>query len=259
MPETNAQTLIFNAYCDIGVYTSGETMSAAKAQDGLRRLNMMMGGLSLQPLTIPVPARDVFDLEEERGGPDDPYTIGIGGDFNVTRPASLQGAGILLPNAEDENQAVEVPRAVITDDGWQQIRVKGLRSSQFTAVYYQPTYEDNFGSINLWPVPNTDVNQLVLYRLVQLTSFETLTTYYFLPPGCEEVLEYNLARRLLSPNGIGDETIVSDVIDMARTSLATFKRGNVKLTDIATDPALTQYPAGGYNIITGTGGGGTGV
>jgi hypothetical protein len=331
MPATTAETIIETAFDTVGILAPGESVAPANAQGALRRLNLMMSGLRLQPLTQPVVSREVFSLTSNVGV----YTIGPGGDFDTTRPTSLSGAGILL-NSEgspvsvslltrigatatataiahgaatgqnvtirgadqadyngtfpitvtsidtftylidatvttpatgtitaafesinsDATSVTEVSRAVLTDDAWQAIPIKSLTAAQFTNVYYNPTYAADLGTINLWPIPNTSVNSLVLYRLQPLTSFQNLTTEYFLPDGCEEALMYNLAKRLIGgPYGVVDPATVELVTDMARDTLATFKRGNVKLSDLATDPALTANPRGGYNIVTGTGGG----
>jgi hypothetical protein len=83
-----------------------------------------------------------------------------------------------------------------------------------------------------------------------------LTGTGFLPPGATEAIEYNLARRLLPVYATVDPATADEVREMARTTLATYKRANLKLVDIPTDPALVQQPAGGYNIVTGGGGGG---
>lgn len=252
MPATTALQLVTNAFETIGRYAPGQSITASDAQNGLRRLNLMMGALQLQPLTQPVNTRVELDLTANKGGPSDPYTIGDGGDFDTTRPPALSGAGILLVGA---TQNVEVPRALLTDDAWQAIQIKELAATQFTDVYYNPTYSDDLGTINLWPVPSISTNKLVLYWLQPLAQFADLDTEYFLPPGCEEALEYNLARRLLTPYGVTDAATVAEVTELARLSLGTFKRGNTKLSDLATDPALVRDPAGGYNILTGTGGG----
>jgi hypothetical protein len=171
-------------------------------------------------------------------------------------PASPATGAITASFESNDASVVEVPRAMFTDDAWQQVRIKALQSAQFIGVYYNPTFTAGLGTINLWPIPNVSTNALVLYQLAPLSTFATLTAEYELPPGCEEALEYNLARRLLTPYGITDQGVVSDVLDLAKSSLATFKRGNLKLSDLATDPALTRNPRGTYNILTGSGTGG---
>lgn len=327
MPATTALEILTGAFETLGVTAPGETISTAMTTDALRRLNLMMSSLRLQPLTQPVQSREVFPLTADLGV----YTIGPGGDFDTTRPTALLGAAILLNSQgtpvaitsitrtgnvatvtitshgassgqnvtidgavpadyngtfpitvtgvntftyivdgdvttpatgtktasfeSDATDVIEVPRALMTDDAWKALQIKSLTGVQFTNVYYNPTWAADLGTINLWPIPNTQVNSLVIYRLMPLTSFATTAISYYLPDGCAEALEYNLARRLMTPYGVVDQGIVSDVLDMARTTLANFKRGSAKLTDLPTDPALTQSRSGGYNINSGTGGG----
>lgn len=327
MPAVTAETIIEGAFEAMGIFTQGESITADASNGALRKLNLMMGALRLQPLSQPVVGREVFSLTADVGV----YTIGPGGDFDTTRPTRLSGAAILLNSQgtpvsvssltrsgnvatataashgastgqnvtirgatpadyngtfpvtvtgastftylvdgtvttpatgtitaaveSDATDVVEVPRALLTDDGWSSVRIKSLTSAQFTDVYYNPTYSADRGTIHLWPIPNTAINSLVLYRLQPLTSFSSLTISYDLPDGCQEALEYNLARRLIGgPYGIVDDFTVSNIIELARESLATFKRANTKLSDLPTD-ALTHSKRGGYNIVTGTGGG----
>lgn len=252
---TTAEAIITSAFDAVGIYAPGESLTADDANGALARLNLLMGTLRLQPLTQGVVSREEFDLVADKGGPDDPYTIGSGGDFDTDRPISLEGASILLVQP-DPSYNVEVPRAVLTDDGWQAIQIKTLSATQFTDVYYNPTFRTSgLGTINLWPVPNVTTNKLVLYMLQTLRAFSTLTTQYYLPPGCADMLQYQLARRLLTPYGVTDPATVSDIKELANSTMGVFKRANAKLTDLPTDPALTRDPQGGYNILTGTGGG----
>lgn len=165
-------------------------------------------------------------------------------------PTSPATGTITAAFESEDDDVTEVPRAVITDAAWQAIRVKALRSAQFTDVYYNPTFSGGLGTIHLWPIPNVETNALVLYLQQQIAAFANLTTQYYLPPGCDEAIVYNLARRQARPYG---KPLNEDIVDMARMSLATFKRSNVKLVDLSTDPALTHDPSGYYNIVSGTG------
>lgn len=252
---TTAQTIINSAFGAFGSFAPGETVDSTNSTAALARLNLMMSSLRLQPLSQPVIAREEFDLEADKGGPSDPYTIGPGGDFDTTKPVRLDGAAILLVQPSP-SQNIEVPRAVLTDDAWQAIQIKELSSSLFTNVYFNPTWStQGLGTINLWPVPNTSTNKLVIYRPEFLSSFTNLSTQYYLPPGLEEALVYQLALRLLTPYGVVDPQVRADIGQLASWTLRNYKRGNVDLSDRPTDPALTRDPAGGYNILTGTGGG----
>jgi hypothetical protein len=152
-------------------------------------------------------------------------------------------------------QPVEIPRMVITDDSYQSIQIKSLPNSQFTTVYYNPTFP--LGTIFLWPKPNTAVNQLVLYLPLEFDGFADYTTNYDYPdrPGYTEAMEYNLAIRIAAPFGrkLAD---YPDVVALARESLGNIKRANNRLLDVPTDArVLTSSMRGGYNINSDSQGG----
>lgn len=241
-----AVSLITRALKTIGVLAAGDTPGGYMITDSFLDLNEMMGSLAIQPQTIPVVTREVFTLTAGRGGTTDPYTIGPGGDFNTSRPADIESAGLLLNSS---TPAVEVPRAVLTDEAYQAIAIKDLASSLFTSVYYSQTFASGLGEINLWPVPNIATNSLVLYRSEQLSTFTNLTATYYVPNGYAEMLRYQLAVRL----AMVFQKPVSDGLErMAALSLANVKRANNKIFDLTTDPALTSNQRYGYNILTGS-------
>ncbi len=174
------------------------------------------------------------------------FTYLFGG--SVTSPAM----GTMTASFESTGDSVsEVPRSVLTDAAWEAIQIKSMTSAQFTCVYYNPTFAEGLGTINLWPIPNVATNSLVLYRPMQLAPFANQTTRYELPDGLDEAIQYNLARRLLAPYGKTNAFLAAEIRDMAATSLGTFKRGNVKMADLPQDPATTHSPDGYYNILTG--------
>lgn len=239
-----ALDIITDAMQEIGVIGAGETPNSNDAALGLSRLNLMLGGWVIQPQTIPVIRREVFDIVSGTST----YTIGDGGDFDTTRPSMLTGAGLLLNSS---SPPVEIPRGLLTNDGYESIQVKTLTSPLFTNVYYNPTFATGgLGTIFLWPVPTDADNQLVIYRPDQISTFDDLTSDYQLPPGCQEAMLYNLAVRLAKPFG---RPVDQELRTMARTTLATFKRGNTKMSDLLNDAAMLgtgelQY---GYNINVG--------
>ncbi len=157
-----------------------------------------------------------------------------------------------LTAAAIDGQPVEIPRPVITDSGYAAIQLKNLPNGQFTSVYYNPTFP--FGQIFLWPRPNTEVNQLVLYLNTTFSQFATLHRAYDWPslPGYAEMLRYQLNKRLLSPFG---GALTQDLNDMADLTLGLVKRANNRLNDWPSDASvLVRNPRGGYNIQTDTGG-----
>lgn len=162
-----------------------------------------------------------------------------------------------LTSAAVNGQPVEVPTNVITDAAYQYIQIKNLPNSQFTQVYYNPTYP--LGTIVLWPKPNTAINQLILYLSNDFLGFADLSTDYAFPdvPGYAEAIQYQLDLRLLTPYGVNDPAIVGSIREMAAQSFGLIKRANNKLTDLPSDASMFGYDRrNGYNINSGTGGGG---
>lgn len=149
---------------------------------------------------------------------------------------------------------VEIPRTIYTNDAWSAIQVKSLSNSLMTGVYFMPTFAHDRAAIFLWPIPDVATNGIVLYRRNHLAMFADLaTTSYDVPPGFEELLEYNLAKRLLGPYAISDEKVERRVLAGAAESMSICKRTNQvnQLSDMPIDPSWTHDRRGYYNIETG--------
>lgn len=173
------------------------------------------------------------------------YTFTIPGDTTTPALGTLTAAAV-------NGQPVEIQRPVITDSAFQSIQLKNMPNSQFTVVYYNPT--SPYGTIFLWPLPNTDENQLVLYLQNAFGGFADLTTDYDYPdnPGYAEALQYQLDLRLAAPYGV---TVSGDVRDLANQTFGWIKRANNKLVDLPSDAqVLVSDRRGQYNLNTGTGG-----
>lgn len=321
--STSAATLIAAALRDIGVLAEGEPMSAAMGADGLIRLNQMVQSWQAEFGTVTAVERTIFPLVSNQ----QTYTIGPGGDFNVPRPVSIDGAGLWLnglssansctitrsgyvatvtqvshpfsvgdeayihgatqtaynglqtvqsvPTADTytftvqgtpatpatgtitaaavEGVPVEIPRPVITDSAFQFLQLKNMSNAQFTVVYYNPTYP--FGTIYLWPRPDTAINQLALYLKNVFGGFADLFTTYDYPdlPGYAEALQYQLELRLTRPYGKPTDP---ELHKQAAQAFGIIKRANNKLMDLPNEAALLTDTnrRGGYNINSGTGG-----
>jgi len=248
--SVTANSLIGRAFRTMNVFQPGEAIPAVQSSLALEYLNALMGLWAQQALTIPVIAREVFTLTAGKGGPSNPYTIGTGANLNTVRPAtqsSVVGAGL---NLNASSPVVEIPRTVITDTAWQAIQIKELSTSLFTVVYYNPTFTTTgFGTINLWPVPNTALNDLVLYLQKALVEFADLTTTYEMPPGYDKALTDALVIEMAPAWGY---PITDDLRSAALKSFKLITRGNLKMIDLANDFAVNRR--NGYNILTGSGG-----
>jgi len=239
-----ATTLVQSALDALGIYGVGEQLESADLADGRRRLNAMISSWAIQPLTIPVVSREVFSVVANTAN----YTIGSGGDFDTIRPIKIQSAALLLNSA---SPVTEIPVGIFTEQAWQALQTKGLTSTQWTQIYYEPTYTTgNLGTVTLYPIPTTADNDLVLYFQQPLVEFADNTTSYQIPPGYEEALVYNLAVRLAGPHGL---RVPDEIRQLAVQSRAVIKRNNMPVAELGNDMSSIgsvgrQY---GYNILTG--------
>lgn len=245
---SSAVAIVTGAFELLGVLEAGQTIGGELLSDGYRRLQNMMGILGIQTLTAPTVSREVFLLVAGKGGPSNPYTIGPTGDLvTARRPNGLEGVGLLLGGNTPE-ATVEIPRTLYTDDAYESIPIKEMQSALFTGVLFSATPGN--AEIQLWPVPNTTLHKLVIYRLDQIGTFASVTAAVTLPPGYDEMLEGQLAKRLQGPYR---RKLDSDVLHDIAESFAVCKRQNYQDNDFATDPALTSNRVGGYNINVGNG------
>lgn len=249
--STSGNVIVNGALELIGVKDPEATAAPAMLSTGLRRLNMLLGQLNIQSLTSPVDAREVFALTANKGGPSNPYTIGPGGDFNTTRPVALTGAGMLFTSPVYPNE-VELAQGLFTTDGYNALTMKDLPNSTSTGVYFNAGYAGGLATINLWPVPNTTtvINNIVLYHRSLFAGITNGAAVYDLPPGADEMLEYQLAIRL-APTYKVPLADLPDIVSTARSSLSAFKRSNVQMADLANDAIFSGDLRGIYNIQTG--------
>ena len=251
-----AANLIRTSMQDLGVLGAGEAADGSHMADGLRRLQLLISGWALDPLTVVQTERVVFPTTSGKGT----YTIGPGMDLDFVRPmsqSSIVGAGLVL-NAGQPNE-IEIPRTMMTYDAYQGLRVKTLTSGQFTSVFYRPgsdartttptphPYDIEVGDVILWPVP-TDANPLVLYIQWFLPMFENLTTSYPVPDGYLAALQHNLTLAMAPMFQVDPPAYV---VRTAAHTLAAMKRQNYQFTDAPLDPMFTFGSGAGYDIESG--------
>ena len=253
-----AANLIRTSMQDLGVLGAGEAADGSHMQDGLRRLQVMIGGWSLDPLTAGREHGQPFPITPGKAS----YTIGPGQEFDTVRPVGQQSvvaAGLLL-HINTPNQ-LEIPLGLMTYDQFTSIRVKKLQSPWPTHVIYVPgaTAENatppttppytplGTSVIGLWPVP-TEANHLMLYIERVIPMFENLTTQYPIPDGITAAIQHNLT---LAMAPMFQVEAPAYVVRAAAHTLAAMKRNNYQFADAALDPMFTFGSGAGYDIYSG--------
>lgn len=221
-----ARALVESSLRLIGVLASGEAASAAEATDGLNSLNDMLDSWSNENLFIPNKVREVFPLTSAK----QTYTMGASGDFNTTRPISIENVLVQLGSS---SPAVEMPMRILTKDEFANITLKGTTSTFPEACYPEGTYP--LETLNVWPVPTTG-NNLVIYSAKPLANLSGLSSTISLPPGYQRMIRFNLAVELGPEYG---KAIPEAVAAIAETAKAAIKRKNSKPKYLLVDEAIS--------------------
>lgn len=235
--------LITRAMRECAALSIAEVPSAEEAAVGLENLNAFVGALQIQRLAIWVRERAVYDLVADQGGPDNPYTIGDGGDFDRHRPADIATASIISNN--NPTQPVELGIDILNYQEWQGVTSKEVTSQLPQYLYYERSMP--LGKIYLYPIPTDSTVDLVLYLPTPMTEFADLVTDYDLPPGYADMLSYGLAVRFASLYRLPRDPQLEQ---LAKDAMAVVKRTNIEELLMTTDPELNQRPAGIYNWLS---------
>lgn len=209
----------------IGALASGETPSGAEGADALVILNQMIDEWNSERLSIFAITTHEFTLTVNK----QTYTMGTGGDFNVTRPARIERASII--QLSNPSQPLELDIEILNEQGWQAIPVKEITSTLPQVVYIDDAFP--LRNLSYWQTPSIAV-RTKLYAWTPLAAFTAVgdTT---LPPAYLKALRYNLAVDLAPEYG---RTTPVEVAVQAASSKGKLKSLNVPKFQMTVDPAL---------------------
>lgn len=229
--DETVRGLIRRALQLIGVVDSNSAVRASEATDAHRAMRDMLNAWSLERLLVLARTNDVFALTPGQ----QTYTLGVGGNFNTTRPIRIDQAWLRVGTAD-------YPIEILDENQWAAITIKSTISAYPTKLW-----SDNAAplmNISVWPVPSGSPS-LVLYTWKPLAELSDLDAPLALPPGFARALRYNLAAEVAPEYG---KTPSQHILDVAATSKGAIKSANPYRPLLATDPALASR--GGYNIYT---------
>lgn len=222
----------------IGSISTGESLSADEAADGLSSLNDLLDSWSTDGLLIPAMAREEFTLTPSQAS----YTIGPSGNFNTTNPQIIEEARIL----DVSGTPFELPLKIYNVQEYADVKLKTLTSSQPEALYFQRG--SPLSTIYLYTVPSI-ANKLVLYSRKALSNFASVNDSIAMPPGYQRALRYNLAVELAVEYGKAP----SEYVMMTATELkAQLMRVNADPLYLKSDIlGINQDSQKPFNIYTG--------
>lgn len=228
---TNARSIISQAARKIAVLGRGQTMSADEYQDALTSLNSMMSTLSTNTGLIFNNSRETFTLTGAAS-----YTVGVGQTFNTTAPILISAAYITIGD-------VNYPLRQLNDQEYAEIPFKTLTGIP-DSFYYNK--DSPIATIFIYPI-GTSGYSFTMSSLKPFDAFADLTTDYSLPPGGEDMLAYNLAKRLCAEY---ENPVPSEVRQMAEKSLRNIEAYNKRNNYPRSQLDLAENGVGG-NIYSG--------
>jgi hypothetical protein len=254
MPPVTGMGLAVGAFRELNVFLPGEPPGPADGATALEILNDLLSELDQRASFTPIIARTPqLPMVAGKGGPTNPYTIGLTGDIPIPKPSnqnSIVAANLILTSSVPN---VRVPLAPYTDASYDSNAIPDLPNTQPTGFYYNPTYQNDLGTLNFWPVPTISTNTFELFIQQGVAQFADLSTLYFVPDGWPAWLKYGLAERLSGP--YGKQLTQTQQRLVMRTEGVVKRATQGKLTDVLNDAQqFAENRATYYNVLTGSGG-----
>lgn len=206
-----------------GVIGQNETPSSSEADDGLDALNDMIDSWNTDRTYIYAVTQSTIPVVNGQAA----YTIGTGGDFNITRPVKIDNAFIRIND-------VDFPLIGINNQDYDSIAYKANQGFP-EYFFYNPSMP--LGTLTIYGVPTQ--GDLYIDTWTQLTEFATLQTDITFPPGYRRAFNYNLAKEIAPEYGV---TLSPEANMIAMESLANIRNRNLPAPVMKNEIAmLTNY------------------
>jgi len=212
----------------------GQTPLAQDTNDCFNQLNMMMAQwqrrryMVYNLVTVGLQATGALS-----------YSVGTGGDFNITRPVKLESAFFRMN--KNTPLPVDYPLEVLrAQEDYNRISIKNLNAFPQYA-YYNTGFP--LGELYIWPVPNNQY-EIFISVMVQLEAFQTINDQIVLPPEYLDALHWNLARRICVMYGL---PITPELTGYAEASMRAIEEVNSQIP-LLHMPVALRGKSGAYNI-----------
>ena len=241
---TTIRDLITGALRLINVVQQNETPTADDMQVSFEALNTMLGSWSTEKLYIFSMNPYEFSFIPNKRV----YTLGPGGDWNITRPMEVISLYVRYVNVVGPGpapQPVDMPMEKLTMEQWAALAVKNVQA-RFPLKWYD-TGGNPLREIYVWPIPQTiQVAQAWLWQpLIEPSSIDDPVQF---PRGYERALRYALAVELAPEFG---KDVPDTVRKISRASKAVIKRLNSMPQIMQGDAAIASSKNTYFNWVTG--------
>lgn len=223
-------TVILRAMRMVGEKPRGGTLDSNEQTECLAEFNSFVEALNNEKLMC----YSVTQVSTALTASTLSYTIGPGGDINVTRPIALRD-----PCWVRDSSGYDYPLTIINIERYGRLVDKSSGAAIPTAIYYDGGYSaTSTATLTLYPPPSASLT-LFIHSVTQMQTFASLTTEILFPPGYRLMFESNFAIHLAA----GQTPISAETAKIARESKAVIKAQNAPALIARVDPgALVANP-----------------
>lgn len=213
----------------------GQTPAAEDMNDAFNLLNMLLAQLQRRRYFVYGLTTTSF-----QGNNSPSYTVGVGGNFNIPRPAKIESA--YFRQNPTTQYPVDYPLEILrSQEDYNRISLKTLNAFPRYAFYDQ-AYP--LGNLFVWPVPNNTYT-IFISTITQIQQFNDVTDTIAMPPEYSAALMWNLVLELYPFYGLPEAPAVRG---KAEASLRIIEEANVQIPQLMTPPALRNNRGATYNI-----------
>lgn len=234
---TTARDLITSALKKSGVVGVGQTASAEDANDLFDDLNDMMSQWAYERWLV----YHLVDVPLVSTGAQS-YTVGPGGDFNVTaRPDRLEAAFVRFLGA---TATPDLPLKLLQSrEDYNRVTLKSQPGFP-QAIFYDSAFP--LGSVFPVWVPTAGIYEIHLTLKAVLSIFASLDTVVSLPPVYNAAIRWNLTARACVSYSL---PVPPGVVAFAKNALNVIRNSNTQVPELRMPPGLVRR-GGRYNIFT---------
>ena len=238
---TTGRDIVVQALKKSGIVGQGREPSGAESEDALSDLNDMIAQWTSQRWMT----WDLVDMSFISDGRLTPYTVGSGGNFDVTsRPDRLEAAYLRQLNAN--GLQVDYPLEVIpAREQYARLTLKGFKSFT-THVFLDTAFPTASLYCYAWPTAAIYEIHILMKNIIPVLTLATDITN--MPLMYIPAMKFNLARRLRQHYGKGMKPD-AELNRLAGAALETIQNANLQIPELVMPKALISVTSG-YNILS---------
>lgn len=241
-PETGL-SVVTDAFLMAGVTGAGQNLSQFDLNQGLRRLNGMLGLWGTRRWLI----WDLVEIGFTSDGRVTPYSVGPGGDYSIARRPDRIEFAFLRQLTQNQGLPVDTPLKVWEAREQYDLNVLKKNFVSYPAGIFLDTSWP-LGQMFVFPWPNAIQYQIFIAMKNVFPVFTAATLMSQIPDFYVEGFKRNLARIVRQAYGKGTKPD-PELNNMAKESLNTIKNANLQVPELRM-PLGMPGTGGTYNIFS---------